>query len=232
MASVNLSAAPRAESGKGVARKLRAEGQVPAILYGFGTDPRSVSLDAVALRKALSTPAGSRVVLQLKVEGGEKPFAVLIKELQRHPLTRNITHVDLMSIDLDQPVDVNVPILAIGTPVGVRSEGGTLEWQRRELQLRVLPTKIPENIEIDVSEMHLNDALHIGDISIEGAEMLEEEKLTICSVKTTRMSVPTPEEEAEGEGEEGEEGEGEAAAEGAEGESGDEGGSEGGDSES
>jgi large subunit ribosomal protein L25 len=109
----------------------------------------------------------------------------------------------------------------------VKSQGGNLEWQRRELQIRVLPTKIPENIEIDISGLQLNDALHIGDLNLPDAELLEEEKLTICSVKTTRMSVEVADTE-EGEGAEGEAGEG---AEGADGAS-SEGGSDGGDSES
>ena len=209
MANVNLSALPREGSGKGVARKLRVEGRVPGILYGFGTEPQSVSVDNTALRKALSTPAGIRAILQLKIEGVDKPFAVLVKDLQRHPVSRKITHVDLLSIDLDQPVEVSVPINAIGTPVGVKSQGGNLEWQRRELLLRVLPTKIPEHIEIDVTPLKLNDALHIGDIEVADAELLEEAKLTICSVKTTRMSVATEGEEGV-EGEEGAEGEGES----------------------
>lgn len=224
MANVNLSALPREGSGKGVARRLRAAGRVPGILYGFGTEPQSMSVDSLELRKALGTAAGIRAILQLKIEGVKKPYAVLVKDLQRHPLSRSITHIDLISIDLDVPVEVSVPINAIGIPIGVRSQGGNLEWQRRELQLRVLPTKIPENIEIDISNLELNEALHVGDITVPDAEMLEEEKLTICSVKTTRMSIAVETEEGEGEGED---------AEGGDAEGGDaEGGSEDGDSES
>jgi len=228
MASVNLSATKREDSGKGVARRLRVAGQIPGILYGHGTEAQSVSVGDLELRQALSTPAGIRAVLQLKVTGKAKPFAVLVKELQRHPLTRSILHVDLLSIDLDVPVEVSVPIKPLGTPIGARTEGGNLEWQRRELQVRVLPTKIPEFIEIDISEMHLNDALHVGDIEVEGAELLEEAKLTICSVKTTRMSIVEPTaEDGEGEGE----GEGVEAADGTEA-TGDGDGAEGGDAES
>lgn len=228
MASVNLSATPREGSGKGVARRLRAAGQVPGILYGFGSDSQPLSLDELDLRKALGTSAGIRAVLQLKVKGKARPFAVLVKELQRHPLTRDILHVDLMSIDLDVMVDVSVPIKPLGTPIGARTEGGNLEWQRRELHVRVLPTKIPEFIEIDISDLHINDALHVGDIEVGDFELLEEAKLTICSVKTTRMSIAEPTAE-DGEGE----GEGEAieAAEGTEATgAGD--GAEGGDAES
>ena len=207
MANVNLSVSPREGSGKGVARKLRAAGRVPAILYGFGTEPQSLSIDGVELRKALSTPAGIRAILRLNIDGGKKPYAVLVKALQRHPLSRKITHVDLLSIDLDQPVDVNVPINAIGTPIGVRTQGGNLEWQRRELEIRVLPTEIPEHIDVDISGLELNDALHVGDIKLPGAELLDDAKLTICSVKTTRMSVTETEGEegagAEGAGDDG-----------------------------
>jgi large subunit ribosomal protein L25 len=227
MANVNLSASPREGSGKGVARKLRADGRVPGILYGFGTASQPLSVDSLELRKALSTSAGIRAIMQLQIEGGDQPYAVLIKEIQRHPLSRNITHVDLVSIDLNEPVEVSVPINAIGIPEGVKSQGGNLEWQRRELQIRVLPTKIPENIEIDISGLQLNDALHIGDLDLPDAELLEEEKLTICSVKTTRMSIEVAEPEEGEEGEEGAEAEG-GDAEGASSED----GSDGGDSES
>lgn len=229
MANVNLSVLPREGSGKGVARKLRAAGRVPAILYGYGLDAQSVSLDNLELRKALGTAAGVRAIMQMQVEGREEPYAVLVKEIQRHPLSRNIIHVDLLSIDINQPVEVSVPINAIGIPEGVKSQGGNLEWQRRELQIRVLPTKIPESIDVDISGLNLNDALHIGDLDLPDAELLEEEKLTICSVKTTRMSVEVAETE-DGEGEEGEGGEGAEGGD-ADGAS-SEGGSDGGDSES
>jgi len=225
MASVNLSVSPREGSGKGVARRLRAAGHIPAILYGYGTEPQSVSVEDLALRKALSSPAGVRAVLKLEVEGGKEPFVALVKDLQRHPLTRMILHVDLQSIDIKQTVDVSVPIRAVGIAEGVRTQGGNLEWQRRELQLRLLPTMIPEYIEIDVTELQLNEALHIGDVKVEDAEMLEDAMLTICSVKTTRMSVEVETEEGEGEGE-GEAAEGEAGADATEG------GAEGGDAKS
>jgi large subunit ribosomal protein L25 len=228
MASVNLSATKREGSGKGVARRLRVAGQVPGVLYGHGTEVQSVSVGDLELRQALSTTAGIRAVLQLKVTGKAKPLAVLVKELQRHPLTRSILHVDLLSIDLSLPVEVSVPIKPLGIPIGTKAEGGNLEWQRRELQVRVLPTKIPEFIEIDISEMHLNDALHVGDIEVSDAELLEDAKLTVCSVKTTRMSiVEATVEDGEGEGE----GEGAEAAEGTEA-TGDGDGAEGGDAES
>lgn len=201
MASVNLSVTPREGSGKGPARRLRMAGQVPAILYGFGTEPQSVSVNDVVLRKALSTPAGIRAILQLKVEGTNQPFAALVKELQRHPLSRKITHIDLLSIDINLPVDVSVPIHPVGIPIGVKTQGGNLEWQRRELELRVLPTKIPQFIEVDVSQLELNDTVHVGDITVPDAEMLEEANVTICSVKTTRMSVAVDTEGDEGEAE-------------------------------
>lgn len=211
MATVNLAATPREGAGKGVARKLRMQDRVPAIVYGYGTDPFSCSVDAAQLRKALSTGSGSRAVIKLDVEGTSEPRVTIIKEIQRHPVSRKIIHVDLLQIDLTQTVDVSVPIVPLGQPIGVRLEGGVLSWARRELAIRVLPTAIPENIELDISELHVNQAIHIEDITPEGFEILDESRLTICSVASTSLDLGE-----DGDGDEaaadGEAAEGDAAA--------------------
>lgn len=216
MATVNLQAAAREGTGKGHARKLRQAERIPVILYGHGTDPVSLSLSSLDVRRVLNTAAGSNAVLKLDVEGDSTERAAIIKDIQRHPVTRDIIHLDLLSVDLTQPVEVTVPVRPTGVPVGVKMEGGVLGWARRELLVRVLPTNIPESIELDISGLHLNDAVHIGDIEVgEGVELLEDEHLTICSVASQKLELEEPtDEEAEGEegeGEEGETAEGESA---------------------
>jgi len=189
MATVNLAAKPREGAGKGVARKLRMQEQVPAIVYGYGTDPFQCSVDAAGLRKALSTGSGSRAVIKLDVEGVKEPRVTIIKEIQRHPVSRKIIHIDLLQIDLTQPVEVSVPISPQGTAIGVRLEGGVMSWARRELEIRVLPTAIPESIELDLTDLHVNQAVHVGDITAEDFEILTDEKLTICSVASTSLEL-------------------------------------------
>jgi len=205
MATVNLQAASREGTGKGVARKLRQADRIPAVLYGLKADPIHLSLDDIEFRKAMSTGAGSRAVLRLAIDGAKEAKVAIVKEIQRHPVSRRIVHTDLISIDLSTPIDISVPIKPIGTPVGVRTDGGNLQWQRRELEIRVLPTAIPEDIELDISEMQVNDVMHVGDIKAEGFEILEAEDLTICAVASMSLVEEEPTEEVE-EGAEGAEG--------------------------
>ena len=198
MATVNLAASPREGTGKGVARKLRMADRIPAIIYGNSTEPFACSIDAAELRRALSTRSGSRAVLRLQVEGQADPRVTIIKEIQRHPVTRNIIHLDLLAIDLTKPVEVSVPIAPQGTPVGVKFEGGVLSWGRRDVSIRVLPTSIPETIQLDISGLHVGQTLHISDVIAEGFEVLDDPEQTICSVASTKLA--TGDEEAEGEG--------------------------------
>ncbi len=198
MATVNLLAMPREGTGKEKARKIRQADRIPAILYGHGTDPLSLSLGAIEVRKALSTPAGSNAVIKLDVEGDKKERAAIFKAIQRHPVTRKIIHLDLLSIDLTQPVEVSVHIKAIGIPIGVKLEGGVLGWARREVAIRVLPTRIPESIELDISELHVNSVVHIGDLAIgEGVEVLDDPEMTVCSIASSKLSVEEASVEAE-----------------------------------
>ena len=218
MATVNLSIATRDDAGKGVSRKLRAASRVPGILYGEAIDEaKPVSVDAGELRRALSTSAGSRVVLNLQFEGkGEKTVAIL-REVQRHPVSHAMLHADFLAIDLKKPLDVSVPIRAEGTPIGVKNEGGILEWSRRELAIRVLPTHIPEAVDIDVSEMQVGHSLHVGDLKAQDFEIVDDPEQAICAVASARLTIEEEEEAAaalEAEAAEGEAVEGEAGAEG------------------
>lgn len=189
MATVNLSVQSRTASGKGPGRRLRALGRIPAVLYGSGMDAaRMISIDARELRQALHTRAGSRVILRLDIDGSTKGDQVaLLKQLQRHPVTHEYEHADLMSIDLNKPVDVHVPIHAKGIPVGVKLDGGILEWARLDLHIRILPTAIPEAIDLDISELRLGQSLHVTDLNLTGYEVLDDPGQTVCTVKSSRI---------------------------------------------
>jgi large subunit ribosomal protein L25 len=195
MATVNLNVQSREETGKGPARRLRATGQIPVILYGVGFDEsKMLAVDAKELSTALSTSAGARVVFKLALEGGGETMA-LIKSLQREPVSRAFVHADLIAIDLNEPVDLSIPIHAVGTPVGVKMEGGVLEWARREIAIRVLPTAIPEFYELDISEMHVGSSVHVGDLVAEGFEISDDPEQTICGVKSTKLEEEPVEED-------------------------------------
>lgn len=215
MASIiDLSLQPREGTGKGVARKLRAEDRMPVVLYGAGREPRTFSVSRVDLRQAISTDYGTRILLRLNVEGekGEATHAIL-KAVQKHPVRHDMLHADLLAVDKDRPVIMRVPVLAApGTPFGVKNQGGVLEWMRRDVVLRILPEKIPARIELDVTGLRLGQSIKAGEVAGEDYQLAMSADEPICHVIATRMSLEVEEpEEEEGEAAEGAEGEGEGA---------------------
>ncbi|MFH2057163.1 MAG: 50S ribosomal protein L25/general stress protein Ctc [bacterium] len=206
MQEVSLAVEKRDSSGKGVARKLRSAGTVPAILYGRKEGPQRLGVPSRELIRLLKSAGRGNVIIQLAV-GQAKPEKVLLKDIQRHPVTEDVLHVDFLRIDPTKKLHVDVPIKIIGIPVGVKT-GGMLEIVRREIEVSCLPDDIPAYIEIDVTALEINDALHVSDLSIEKGEILTNPARTIVTVQPPIVS-KVKEEGAEGEEGEGEEAEGE-----------------------
>ena len=228
MAEVDLKAEPREGVGKGAARKTRAAGKVPAVLYGPEVQPTRVSVDALELWHALHTDAGTNVLINLKVDGDS--FLTMPREVQRDIVRGTLLHVDFLRIRRDVAIQVEVPIHLVGESVGVK-EGGVVEHHLWELRVEVLPTDVPESVEADISALAIGDSLHVTDVKVPGnVTVITPDDETVVSVVPPPVLVvePTPEEleaaaraEAEAEAAEGEEG-AEAPAEGeaAEGEGG------------
>ena len=168
MELIELKVTTRETTGNGPARVLRREGKIPAILYGPGTEPVMLSVPAKDFENALKKSTASRPLFNLTVEGvGDVPHAVMIKELQTSPLSRESLHVDFYKIDMDRKIRASVPIVAIGKSVGVEL-GGMLQIVRREIEVLCLPMAIPDVIEIDVTDLDVGDSVHVQDISVEG----------------------------------------------------------------
>jgi large subunit ribosomal protein L25 len=212
-----LEAEKRDGTGKGVARKLRAHGQVPAVLYGHGMAPVSVSVDAKDLGHALHTDAGANVLVDLHV--GSDKHLVLAREIQRNHLRGDLVHVDFLVIRRDEKITVQIPIIVEGESPGVK-QGGVVEHHLWEIQAECLPGDVPQNIVVDISTLEIGDSFRIGDLSApSGVDIQTPEEETILSVVTPQ--VLEVEEAAAAEGEEGAVAEGEeVAAAGAEGEGG------------
>jgi large subunit ribosomal protein L25 len=212
-ATYDLPVQVRTGSGKGVARKLRARAQMPAVLYGAGTQPRNLSLDTASLLQALSSDYGQRVLLHLQIEGEKGGVHAIVKEIQKHPVTRRFLHADLLAVRVDEPVIVHVPLRGTeGTPYGVKNEGGVLEWMRREVAIRVLPEKMPAAIEVDVVPLRLGQRITAAEAVADEFELVTPGDTALCHVVATRMSIETTEEAEAAEEVEGVEGEGEAPA--------------------
>jgi len=161
MAEVQLNIVEREDRGKGAARRSRAAGKVPAVVYGRGMDPVPIEVDRREFLTALHTDAGMNVLLELEVGG--KKMLTLARELQRDPVRGTLLHADFVQVDVTQTVDVEVPVHVTGEAPGVK-EGGVLEQPLFTVHVRCLPTEVPEGIEVDVSGLNIGDNLRVGDI--------------------------------------------------------------------
>lgn len=213
MDQVTLHADVRTDRGSRATRRMRRSGQVPAIVYGRGLDPVSVTLDNRALFAALHTEAGFNALISVDIEGEGEIFAVA-REIQRDPVRDDITHVDLIKVALDVAIESEVPVSYEGLPEGVRDEGGVVETIATTVLVSSLPTAVPSSIEVDIGHLIIGDTLTLAELpAIEGVEYLDEEDRPLVTVLAPRL-VEEEEEEVEGELEEGEEGaEGEAGEE-------------------
>lgn len=141
---------------------------VPAILYGRETDPVLLAVDAVEMKRALSTPAGDNVLIDLKIKGDNraKTETAMVRELQKHPIQRDLMlHLDLIRISMKDKLEVEVPLYFSGEPKGTK-EGAVLQVQMREVQVRCLPGDIPEYIEVPVEELDIGDVVNVSDLEI------------------------------------------------------------------
>lgn len=205
---LKLEAEKRDESGKGAARKLRARGRVPAVLYGHGVGPVSVSVGAKDLYRVLHGSAGTNVLVNLTVDGAE--HLALPREIQRDHVRGRYVHVDFLAVRRDEKVTVSVPVRVVGESPGVKV-GGVVEHHLWELQVECLPGDVPDGIDADVSELQVGDSLRVSDIvAPEGVIVLTPPEESLLSVVVPQVRVV--EEVAEvAEGEEAAPAEGEEA---------------------
>jgi len=191
MAIASLSAELRNETGKGAARKLRVAGRVPAVVYGHARAAQSLSVGARELGRLLDQFSAASTVVELGLDGGMT--RTLIREVQRHPVNRSLVHVDFQELVAGERVTVRVPLVFIGTPEGVRSEGGLLEEQLRDVEISADPSSIPDHIDVDVSGLTLGHPLHVRDLVFpEGIAVITDADATVVMVTPPRVEEPEP----------------------------------------
>jgi len=221
MAELKLQATKRTESGKGAARRSRAAGRVPAVLYGRGMDPVSLDVDRREFVTALKTDAGINVLLDIEFDGTNT--LAFTRELQRDPVRGTLLHADFVKVDRTQAIEIEVPVHLVGEAPGTK-EGGALEHPLFSVHVRTLPGSVPEAIDADVSALNIGDTLRVSNLRApEGVEILNDPDAVVASIAAPiseeeleameaeagiEMEVPEPEVEAAG----GEAGEEEAAA--------------------
>ncbi|PLX88366.1 MAG: 50S ribosomal protein L25 [Desulfuromonas sp.] len=208
MSQAELNVSQREATGKGVARKLRAQGHVPAVVYGRGMEPCAISFEAKELRTAISGEAGWNTLIALRGAATLEGKVVILKDLVLHPLRKDMVCADFHAIDLKKKGSFMIPVVAVGKSAGEK-EGGTLQIIRHELEVLCLPTAVPQSIEIDVTALNIGDVIHVEEIAApEGAEIPFDVNFTVLTVKGHKEEIE--------EGEEGEEVDGEVEGEVAE----------------
>ena len=191
---------PRENIGKGHNRRLRREGLIPGIVYGGDRGPIPISIEERLVWKMLHAETGSNTVRMLKMAGTDRKRSVMIKDYQMDPITHRIVHADFIRVKEDQEVTVSVPVKLIGTPYGVKTEGGMIDFVGRELEVTVKVTEIPSEIEIDITNLHIGDSVRIKDVSLEHGEFTHDEETLIVKVeemRTHKLELETEMEEEE-----------------------------------
>jgi large subunit ribosomal protein L25 len=222
MATLELKAKVREGVGKDNVKKTRAAGLIPAVLYGEGEQPLALAVNAKEFYPVMRTKARENVILDLFIDGADRgECKAIIREIQYHPVRRDILHVDFQHISMTKEITINVPVMVLGEPMGVKTHGGILEHLLREVEVQCLPANIPDRVTVDVSELDIGDSLQVKHLMVEGVKILTNPEMSVVTVVAPtvveEVKVEAPAEAAAAEGAapaEGEAAEGEAKAEG------------------
>jgi large subunit ribosomal protein L25 len=202
---LKLEVKERESRGSADARRLRANGVVPGVLYGGGKRPHPFTVEERELRKVLTGEHGLHAILDILFEGQKTPHHAVLKEYQLDPVRTRLLHIDLHEVRLDQPIQAQVAVALVGESEGVK-EGGVLTLVLRDVNVQALPMEVPDGLELDISGMAIGDSLRVSDLTIpEGATVLDDPEAVVTTV-TPPTKVELPEEvEVEEEALEGEE---------------------------
>ena len=199
MQQVRLEVEKRSTFGKGNARALRRGGSIPAVLYGRREDVVPLRIDEHVFRTFLRKNS-ENVLIDLDIKGHGTETA-MIREIQQHPVTKQtLLHADFVRVSLDEPVTAAIPIVLNGTPIGVRESDGVLEFPLRELTVHCLPALLPDEIQVDVNEMDVNEIIHVGDLTVaEEIQVLDDSQTMVTAVSPPKVEEEVTAEEMEGE---------------------------------
>ena len=178
---------------KNAARRVRVEGKIPAVVYGAGQDSVAVTVDPRIITKILHSDSGHNTIFDLEVAGSPTVKAMVV-DWQNEPIKGALLHIDLKRIAMDKTMRVSVPIQLVGVPSGVKTQGGILEHVMREVEVECLPNDIPSHLDVDVSALEINGAVHVSDLPHSGSiKFLADDGLTVAHVSAIREEVAEPE---------------------------------------
>ena len=196
MKSVSLTAYPRSAKRRNALGPLRNSGRIPAVIYGAGETPQSLEVNSRDLDTVLHHHISETLLVDLNVDSDARPQRLaLVQEVQHHPLSRRVMHVDFHEVSASEPVIISVPVEASGEAIGVKTGGGVLEHVLYKIKVRALPKDLPEAIMVDVTNLEVGRSIHLGDIQpSEGVEILGNKELVVLA-----CAAPKTEEQAEAE---------------------------------
>jgi large subunit ribosomal protein L25 len=181
--TIVVEALERSDLGKNASRRLRKGGGVPGVVYGLDRPPFTVGVGARKIEEVLGLETGRNTIFTLTLTGQDRSRAVMIKALQRDPVTERLVHVDFVRVDLARAVRVNVPVRLVGIAEGVKTDGGLLEFMHREVEVECLPSDIPEHLDLDVSALRLNQHLSVKNLPVtERVTVLDDPEAVVCVV--------------------------------------------------
>jgi large subunit ribosomal protein L25 len=185
MADIVVSAKNRTETGKNVNRRLRVEGLIPGVLYGSSKKPVAVSVSPKEIGTILKSKTGENTLFDLELDGSRR--TVILKEFQLEPIKGSLLHADFYEVALDKLLQVNVHVELVGVPVGVKVQGGIVDWVTRELEIESLPRDIPEKITVDISNLEIGKHVRVADIQVpDKVKILTELDIVIAHVVAPR----------------------------------------------
>lgn len=196
--TLTINCEKRESTGKNAARRIRREGKLPAVLYGAGTESIALSVDKKDIFGILKSESGENTLFKLSLDGTFRD--VMIKDLQQDVVSDKVLHVDFIQVALDKAIRVTVPVVLIGEAVGVKAEGGFVDFITREVDISCLPKDIPESIEVDISDLHLNQSIKVENAPrVGGATYETDPQIVIAMVHAPGVEeAPAVEEEEEG----------------------------------
>jgi large subunit ribosomal protein L25 len=185
MADIVVSAKNRTETGKNVNRRLRVAGLIPGVLYGSSKKPVAVSVSPKEIGSILKSKTGENTLFDLELDGSRR--TVILKEFQLEPIKGSLLHADFYEVALDKLLQVNVHVELVGVPVGVKVQGGIVDWVTRELEIESLPRDIPEKITVDISNLEIGKHVRVADITVpDKVKILTEPDIVIAHVVAPR----------------------------------------------
>jgi large subunit ribosomal protein L25 len=193
MKSITINGSKRESVGKKATKALRNAGQVPCVLYG-GDQPVHFSAEELAFSKLVYTPNAHTVVIAL----GNETYNAVLQDIQFHPVTDRILHIDFYQLFEDKEIAMNIPVHIIGNSIGVRA-GGNLRRNRRKLRIKALPTNLPDYVEVDISDLKIGGKVYVAALANDDYKFLHSDNTVVCQVKRSRVSIDDLEEEEDDE---------------------------------